>query len=179
MGGGGEMNFIYFEKVANVTYPIGGEFNDNFDYIREAARTLHTVVDKDKDIALVCRGTSGCIIAGAVGYILKKKGRKVTIVISRKSKNTHGDNMDRYYKILKGAVPVVIDDFISSGDTIGEILKDLDDFIKWDTYPFLCTANFLDESVLIGRKENGRIMFYEVINRFDTMICNKPKYDVH
>lgn len=87
--------------------------------------------------------------------------------------------MDRYYKILKGAVPVVIDDFISSGNTIGEILKDLDDFIKWDTYPFLCTANFLDESVLIGRKENGRIMFYEVINRFDTMICNKPKYDVH
>ena len=57
--------------------------------------------------------------------------------------------------------------------------KDLDDFIKWDTYPFLCTANFLDESVLIRREENGRIMFYEVINRFDTMICNKPKYDVH
>ena len=69
---------------------------------------------------------------------------------------------------------MVIDGFISSGDTIGEILKDLDDFIKWDTYPFLCTANFLDESILIGRKENGRIMFYEVINRFDTMICNKP-----
>ena len=60
-----------------------------------------------------------------------------------------------------------------------ELSKDLDDFIKWNTYPFLCTANFLDESVLIGRKENGRIMFYEVINRFDTMICNKPKYDVH
>ena len=79
------MNFIYFEKVAGITYPIGGEFNDNFDYIREAARTLHTVVDKDEDIALVCRGTSGCIIASAVGYILKKKGRKVTIVRSRKT----------------------------------------------------------------------------------------------
>lgn len=102
------MNFIYFEKVADVTYPIGGEFNDNFDYIREAARTLHTVVDKDEDIALVCRGTSGCIIAGAVGYILKKKGRKVTIVISRKSKNTHGGNMDGYSKILEGAVPVLL-----------------------------------------------------------------------
>lgn len=173
------MNFIYFEKVADVTYPIGGEFYDNFDYIRKAAKTLHNIIDEGKDIALVCRGTSGCIIAGAVGYILQKIGRKVTIVISRKSENTHGGNMDGYYKILKGAVPVVIDDFISSGNTIGEILKDLDDFIKWDTYPFLCTANFLDESVLIGREENGRIMFYEVINRFDTMICNKPKYDVH
>lgn len=173
------MNFIYFEKVADVTYPIGGEFYDNFDYIRKAAKTLHNIIDEGKDIALVCRGTSGCIIAGAVGYILQKRGRKVTIVISRKSENTHGDNMAGYHRILKGAVPVVIDDFVSSGNTIGEILKDLDDFIKWDTYPFLCTANFLDESVLIGRKENGRIMFYEVINRFDTMICNKPKYDVH
>lgn len=67
--GGGAVNFIHFEKTANCSYPIGGEFNDNFDYIREAARTLHTVVDKDEDIALVCRGTSGCIIAGAVGYI--------------------------------------------------------------------------------------------------------------
>lgn len=56
-----------------------------------------------------------------------------------------------------------------------EILKDLDDFIKWGTYPFLCTANFLDESVLIGRKENGGIMFYEVINRFETIICNNPE----
>ena len=28
----------------------------------------------------------------------------------------------------------------------------IDDFIKWDTYPFLCTANFLDESVLIRRE---------------------------
>ena len=176
---GGAVNFIHFEKTADCSYPIGGEFNDNFDYIREAARTLHTVIDKDEDIALVCRGTSGCIIAGSVCYILKKKGRKVTIVISRKSKNTHGDNMDGYYKILKGAVPVVIDDFISSGDTVGEILKDLDDFIKWDTYPFLCTANFLDESVLIERGENGRIVLYDVMNRFDTMICNKPKYDVH
>ena len=168
------MNFIYFEKVADVIYPIGGEFYDNSDYIRKAAKILHNIIDEGKDIALVCRGTSGCIIAGAVGYILQKRGRKVTIVISRKSKNTHGGNMDGYYKILKGAVPVVIVDFISSGNTIGEILKDLDDFIKWDTYPFLCTANFLDESVLIERKENGRIMFYEVINRFDTMICNKP-----
>lgn len=173
------MNFIYFEKVADVTYPIGGEFYDNFDYIRKAAKILHNIIDEGKDIALICRGTSGCIIAGAVGYILQKRGRKVTIVISRKSENTHGDNMAGYHRILKGAVPVVIDDFISSGNTIGEILKDLDDFIKWDTYPFLCTANFLDESVLIRREENDRIMFYEVINRFDTMICNKPKYDVH
>lgn len=174
MGRGDAVGFIHFEKTADCSYPIGEKFNDNFDYIREAARTLHTVVDKDKDIALVCRGTSGCIIAGAVGYILKKKGRKVTIVISRKSENTHGDNMDGYYRILvDGAVPVVIDDFISCGDTIGKILKDLDNLIKWDTYPFLCTANFLDNSKVNKEKETYGI-FYEVINRFDTMICNKP-----
>ena len=132
------MNFIYFEKVADVTYPIGGEFYDNFNYVREAAKTLHNIIDEGKDIALVCRGTSGCIIA-AVGYILQKRGRKVTIVISRKSENTHGDNMDGYHRSI---IPVVIDDFVSSGNTINEILIDLDKCVNKKTCPFLCIANF-------------------------------------
>ena len=169
------MNFIHFEKTANCSYPIGGEFNDNFDYIREAARTLHTVVDKDEDIALVCRGTSGCIIAGAVGYILKKKGRKVTIVISRKSKNTHGGNMDGYYKILKGAVPVVIDDFVSSGNTINEILIDLDKCVNKKTYPFLCIANFWSMNKLEANRKRPDNISYDVANRFETIICNNPE----
>lgn len=169
------MNFIYFEKVVDTTYPIGREFDDNFDYIREAAKTLHNIIDEGKGIALVCRGTSGCIIAGAVGYILKKKGRKVTIVISRKSKNTHGDNMDGYYRILRGVVPVVIDDFVSRGDTIHEILKDLDDLIKWDYYPFLCVANYWDIERLKINREKPNNISYDIASRFETIICNNPE----
>lgn len=168
------MNFIYFEKEANCDYPIGREFNDNFDYIREVAKTLHNIIDKRKDIALVCRGTSGCILSGAIGYILKKRGRKVTIVISRKTQNTHGDNMEGWDIILNNAIPIVIDDFIASGDTIGEILKDLDDLVSLDIYPFLCVANCLNET-RVDDKKNTFIKFYEVMNRFETIICNSPK----
>lgn len=169
------MNFIYFEKVADVTYPIGGEFYDNFNYIRKAAETLHNIIDEGKDIALVCRGTSGCIIAGAVGYILQKRGRKVTIVISRKSENTHGDNMDGYHRILKGVVPVVIDDFVSSGNTINKILIDLDKCVNKKTYPFLCIANFWSMSKLEANRKKPDNISYDVANRFDTIICNNPE----
>ena len=169
------MNFIYFEKVADITYPIGGEFYDNFDYIRKVAKILHNIIDEGKDIALVCRGTSGCIIAGAVGYILQKRGRKVTIVISRKSENTHGGNMDGYHRILKGVVPVVIDDFVSSGNTINKILIDLDKYVNKKTYPFLCIANFWSMNKLEANREKPDNISYDVANRFETIICNNPE----
>lgn len=173
------MNFIYFENVTDCSYPVGAEFDDNFDYIRKAAKTLHNIIDKNSDIALVCRGTSGCILAGAVGYILKKKGRSVTIVISRKSENTHGDNMDGYYRILKGAVPVVIDDFVSSGNTINKILIDLDECVNKKTYPFLCIANFWSMNKLEANRKKPDNISYDVASRFDTIICNEAILDVY
>lgn len=174
------MNFIYFENVTDCSYPVGAEFDDNFDYIREVAKTLHNIINKNSDIALVCRGTSGCILAGAVGYILKKKGRSVTIVISRKSENTHGDNMDGYYRILDNdAVPVVIDDFVSSGNTINEMLIDLDKYVSKKTYPFLCIANFWSMDKLQSNREKPDNISYDVAIRFDTIICNKAILDVY
>lgn len=173
------MNFIYFENTVDCSYPVGARFNGNFDYIREIAKTLYNIIDKNKNIALVCRGTSGCILAGAVGYILKKKGRSVTIVISRKSENTHGNNMDGYSKILKGAVPVVIDDFVSSGNTINEILIDLDECVDKKTYPFLCIANFWSMNKLEANRKKPGNKSYDVASRFDTIICNEAILDVY
>lgn len=173
--GGSAVNFIYFEKTVNCSYPTGEKFNDNFDYIREAAKILHNIIDEGKDITLVCRGTSGCIIAGAVGYILQKRGRKVTIVISRKSENTHGNNMAGYHRILKDAVPVVIDDFVSSGNTINEILIDLDKCVNKKTYPFLCIANFWSMNELEANRKKPDNISYDVANRFETIICNNSE----
>lgn len=115
------------------------------------------------------------VIAGAVGYILQKRGRKVTIVISRKSENTHGGSMAGYHRILNGVVPVVIDDFVSSGNTINEILIDLDKCVNKKTYPFLCIANFWSMNKLEANRKKPDNISYDVANRFETIICNNPE----
>ena len=85
------MQLIHFKEDTDCTYPVGASFNRNRDYIVEVARTIHTIAGKERCISLICRGTSGTILAGAVGYILKKKHHDVNIVVSRKCEESSHD----------------------------------------------------------------------------------------
>ena len=53
-------------------------------YLKEVARVINKTLPEG-DIILVVRGTSGTILAGGVAYLLSRKGRNVTITVSRKS----------------------------------------------------------------------------------------------
>lgn len=168
------MNFIYFEEDFHCKYPVGEFYDHSFDFIKEAAKAINNNIEKNAIIALVCRGTSGCIIAGSIAYYLKKRSRDVTIVVSRKpEENSHGLNMEGVNLIRDHkAIPVIIDDFISSGHTIWEILNDLDEYIgkKDIKYPFLCIGNSLNEGKF---KSSDSIKFKTIANRFNTIICNR------
>lgn len=87
------MKFEYFETYCGCNYSVGAYFDKNMVYIKNAAKSLYYLSKDSEHITLVCRGTSGCILAGAVGCILERKGKTVTIVVSRKSYNNHDENM--------------------------------------------------------------------------------------
>lgn len=169
------LNFEYLKTDVNSYYPVGKNLDSNIPYIREVAHTLYNIIDEQKEIALVCRGTSGCIIASIVGYILKRRGREVSIVISRKIKDNHGGNMEGAHRIqYAGAIPVVIDDFVSSGETIVSILEDLDCTVTGiDVYPYLCVANYWNYERFI-EKQDKYPKYIEIGKRFNTIICNRP-----
>ena len=94
MRGGNNMQLIHFKEDTDCAYPVGASFNKNRDYIVEVARTVHTIAGRERSVALICRGTSGTILAGAVGYILKKKQHDVSIIVSRKrEESSHDYNM--------------------------------------------------------------------------------------
>lgn len=164
------MQLIHFKKETNCAYPVGASFNRNRDYIVEVARTIHTIAGKDKRIALICRGTSGTILAGAVGYILRKKQHYVNIIVSRKcEERSHDYNMSGVESLNAKDKPfsVVIDDFIYTGDTVKTILKDIDSSITTCTLCMLCVDTYLnDEEVRTNPK-------YEFLQRFDYVLCNK------
>ena len=166
------MQLIHFKEDTNCRYPVGASFNKNRDYIVEVARTIHTIVGKERCISLICRGTSGTILAGAVGYILKKKQHDVSIIVSRKCEEiSHSYSMSgvEFLDTKNKPFSVVIDDFIHTGNTIKTILKDVDSNITIPTLDMLCIDNYLnDEEVRTHSK-------YEFLQRFNYVLCNKLK----
>lgn len=166
------MQLIHFKEGTNCAYPIGALFNKNRDYIVEAARTVSTIAGKERPVALICRGTSGTILAGAVGYILKKKQHDVSIIVSRKcEESSHDYNMSGVESLQSTDRPfsVVIDDFIHTGNTIKAILKDIDSSITIPTLDMLCINNY------VNNKEVGVNPKYEYLQRFNYVLCNKLK----
>ena len=167
------MQLIHFKEDTDCSYPVGASFNKNRDYIVEAARTIHTIAGKERRIALICRGTSGTILAGAVGYILKKKQHDVNIIVSRKcEESSHDYNMSGvgFLDAKDKPFSVVIDDFISTGDTLEAILKDIDSNITLPILDMLCVDNYLNNEEI-----GASPIKYENLQRFNYVLCNKLK----
>lgn len=166
------MQLIYFKEDTDCTYPVGASFNRNRDYIVEVARTIHTIAGKERCIALICRGTSGTILAGAVGYILKKKNHDVNIIVSRKcEENSHDYTMSgvEFLQSTDRPFSVIVDDFIDTGNTIKAILKDVDSDVTLPVLDMLCIGNYLNN------KGVGANPKYEYLQRFNYVLCNKAR----
>lgn len=142
------MQLIHFKEDTNCVYPVGASFNRNRDYIVEVARTIHTIAGKERCISLICRGTSGTILAGAVGYILKKKQHDVNIIVSRKrEESSHDYNMSgvEFLQSTDRPFSVIVDDFMDTGNTIKAILKDIDSNVTLPVLDMLCVDNYLSD----------------------------------
>lgn len=170
---GNDMRLIHFKEDTGCAYPVGASFNRNRDYIVEAARTIHTIAGKDRRIALICRGTSGTILAGAVGYILKKRQHDVSIIVSRKrEESSHDYNMSGVESLQFTDRPfsVIVDDFMDTGNTIKAILKDVDSNVTLPVLDMLCVDNCLSDEKIA---ENPII--YGILQRFNYVLCNKAR----
>ena len=166
------MQLIHFKEDTDCTYPVGASFNRNRDYIVEVARTIHTIAGKERCIALICRGTSGTILAGAVGYILKRRNHDVNIIVSRKcEENSHDCSMSGvgFLQSTDRPFSVIVDDFIDTGNTIKAILEDVDSDVTLPVLDMLCIDNYLNN------KEVGANPKYEYLQRFNYVLCNKLK----
>lgn len=167
------MQLIHFKEDTNCAYPVGASFNKNRDYIVEVARTIHTIAGRERSVALICRGTSGTILAGAVGYILKKKQHDVSIIVSRKrEESSHDYNMSgvEFLQSTDRPFSVIVDDFIDTGNTIKAILKDVDSNVTLPVLDMLCVDNCLSD-----KKVEELPIIYELLQRFNYVLCNKAR----
>lgn len=115
-----------------MAYPIGNYLTHNMMYIEDMVDWILILLQEfysdETHITLVGRGSSGAILAGIIApKILSQTDYTVNIYIMKK----HGENS--HYKLppenISNSVIIVIDDFISSGETMSLIQLHLDNIL--------------------------------------------------
>lgn len=178
--------FIHFKKFVSVYYPFGANWNHS--YIQQSADIIFDTykedIEKGTSITFVARGTSGAMIAGAMLSELLSFApmTKVYILIVRKDNDTsaHCTSLSGITKI-KNTRYIIVDDFISSGETIEAILCELDRHFEvvphpTNKYDMLCVSNIIDAKVL---KKNSCYDYQKwkiICSRFEYVVCC-PKPD--
>lgn len=171
------IKFKYFETTLKVRYPTGDHFSTNiYDYCRGIVDILRDLYPRE-DIILVGRGHSGSIIAGAIGYGLLacNPRRYINIYNVRKTREDSHANLysSNIFKTIDDDTRIVIvDDFIDTGRTLKEIIKDLKSHLNSRTFDVLCVGNYLDEKNFNGEEEYPCLKNFSKC--FEYVICNKP-----
>jgi hypothetical protein len=106
-----KMNPMY-----DLSYPVGNNMEKAKKWVRSAARKFRRIaMFKGKPIQLICRGSSGSVLGTL--FISMLPGYEITIYYVRKhSESAHGISQWQ-----ENSYNVVIDDLISTGDTLRAI----------------------------------------------------------
>lgn len=152
--------FIHLDHFISVEYPFGVHWKHS--YIQQSAEAIFNTYKEDIEegtsITFVVRGTSGAMIV-------------------RKEEDTSA-----HCSSLRGIDEVgttrfiVVDDFISSGDTIRAIIHDLDGYFEviphpTNKYDMLCASNFIDAKALKKNPCDDYRKWKGICSRFEYVIC--------
>nr|DAG91345.1 MAG TPA: Orotate phosphoribosyltransferase [Crassvirales sp.] len=173
--------FIHLDHFIDVEYPFGVHWKHS--YIQQSAKAIFNTYKEDIEegtsITFVARGTSGAMIAGAMLNELHNINptTKTYILIVRK-----GEDTSAHCSSLRGIDEVgttrfiVVDDFISSGETIRAIIQDLDrqpwgELSPSNKYDMLCVSNFIDAKALKKNSCDDYGKWKGICSRFKYVIC--------
>ena len=173
--------FIHLDHFIDIEYPFGIYWKHS--YIQQSAKAIFNTykedIKKGMSITFVARGTSGAMIAGAMLNELHNINPtiKTFILIVRKE-----EDISSHCPSLRGIDRVgitrfiVVDDFISSGETIEAIIQDLDSQLRISNHPsnkydMLCVSNFIDARVLKKNSCADYKKWKAICSRFEYVVC--------
>jgi hypothetical protein len=143
---------------SHLEYPVGSYMPSLLDYTESAAKKLVELFPGD-NIALIVRGTSGAMIGGLIASrLIYNAGICVKVIISRKPEDDcHATNLEDIDLVLnyKEEIPfrlVVADDFISSGNTLYKIVRDVESYIG---QPFIFDALVVHNNLICNKDIEG------------------------
>lgn len=125
------MNYLY-TKGTECTYPVGSNMDKANEYINSAYELFLKIGFRGEVIHLFSRGSSGNILATLFSIKAMKDGYKVLIHnILKNNETSHINgiiNISEYDEIKE--IYLIIDDFVSSGNTLTAIAASIPQKIK-------------------------------------------------
>lgn len=111
-------------RLTSMFYPVGVYINRNLKQINIMYELILETIENNglnNECYLICRGSSGAIIAG---IIASKLGNCEILHIKKPEEldNSHSTNK---FRLLLNKTFIIIDDFITTGDTMNSIYQSL------------------------------------------------------
>lgn len=173
--------FVHLDEFVHVVYPFG--INWKHELIAKNTKALYDIykeeISEGTTIAFIARGTSGAMIAGAMMnelHHIDSFARSCVIIVRKESDTSAHCSSLKGIEDLEDARLVVVDDFISSGDTILSILEELDKYYEIipspkEKYDMLCISNCIDARSLKKKYNSNYNTWKSICSRFNIVVC--------
>ncbi len=103
-----------------INYPVGDNILESIPKIMKMIEGFESIQEfKGKFVNLICRGSSGAIIAAFFAANLKHNNLKI-VHVKKEGESSHCTS---YLHEGHNAINVIVDDFIFSGETLNTIAK--------------------------------------------------------
>lgn len=114
--------FILNKKLeSTMDYPVGIHIRNNREHISAMIESIESIKEfEGKFINLICRGSSGAIIAGIISVMLKNENR--IIHIKKEGEISHNCNIPT---LGNDKINIIVDDLICTGKTVNKIYQAL------------------------------------------------------
>jgi len=136
------MKIIENPNLEMIKYPVSFNIQYNLkiiDIMFQEIKNLILTKDLNKNVYLICTGSSGTIISAILTEKLKQVKIKCKIVYIRKiNENSHSKK--DYNRLNKNFTTIIIDDFIVSGKTINYIYNTINESLDID---ILCVSEYI------------------------------------
>lgn len=107
-------------NIEKLVYPVGQYINENIPKILLMVEAFKQITDfKDTKLSLICRGSSGAIIATMFAAYLPNECRIVHIKKEGESSHSGSISLRKDYR------NIIVDDFIATGKTMNAIYQAL------------------------------------------------------
>lgn len=116
----------YLELLEDMYYPVLPNLLRNLEKINFYTQIIEQVVkyNKEQEIILWVRGSSGTAIAAVITQILGSKGYEgVSSILVRKPLEDSHSGTNYVYRV--NPIHFIVDDFIATGNTLNAILEEM------------------------------------------------------
>lgn len=104
----------------DMVYPIGKNIKNMLSYTDVFLKHILEIVPKDVRLNFLCRGSSGAILAGIIASQIPKEYETIINHVKKPGESSHSGDL----RLKNEDFNIIIDDFISSGETVSSIYND-------------------------------------------------------